>query len=377
MKKISMLLTMTLAFSLLGTAANYSYAAETLRIISWETNLPKDKIQEFENYVSKKYDKTITIETQYASDEQNFYNAIRGRTADVAMVSHHLLNDERYNYIKNKYILPINLENVPNYKTLLPVFKKMEAHVENGLVYSVPFAAGPHGLYYNADIVKLEPNSWSIFWDKRYVGKYAVSYEHYESNVYITLMGLGRDMRNNESISIRKNIVSDEYISRFKALANNADHLYDIYEKAERIKDLAFSTGWGSAVTELNKQGRNWKLANPAEGTMGWVDGYMIGYSLSQDDKQRDVKLLKKVAEDWINFTLSPKFQLYFTIRNTSAYPTNLSIKSLLTPAQITSLHLDDLSYFDDNLILFPTLTTGQRRSMKRLWNTTFKKNAL
>jgi len=373
MKKISMLLTMTLAFALLGTAANYSYAAETLRIISWELNLPKDKIQEFENYVSKKYDKTITIETQYASDEQDFFTAIRGRTADVSMVSHHLLNDERYNYIKNEFILPINLENVPNYKTLIPAFKNMEAHVENGLVYCVPFTAGPMGLFYNADIVKLEPESWNIFWDKRYVGKYAVSYEHYESNVYITLMGLGRDMRNNESFSI-KNLVSDEYISRFKTLANNADHHYDIYEKAERIKDLAFSTGWGSAATELNKQGRNWKLANPAEGTMGWVDGYMIGYSLSQDDKQRDVKLLKKVAEEWINFTLSPKFQLDFTIRNTSAYPTNLGIKSLLTPAKITSLHLDDLSYFDDNLILFPTLTTGQRRSMKRLWNKAFKK---
>ena len=363
-------------FSLLGSGAKYSYADEVLRIIAYQGNFPQDKMDEFENYVSNKYGQAITIEKQYATGEQDFFNAIRGRRADVSLATHNWLKDERYNYIKNKIILPIDMENIQNYKTLIPAFKKMEAHVENGSVFSVPFAAGPYGLYYNADIVKPEPKSWSIFWDKHYAGNYATSYISYVVNVYITAMGLGRDMRNNESFSI-KNLVSDEYLSRMEALANNADHHYKIFAEAEKIKNLAFSTGWGAALAKLNNMGKNWKLANPAEGTMGWVDGYMIGYSLSQDDNQRDVKLLKKVAEDWINFTLSPKFQLYFTIRNTSAYPTNLSIKSLLTPAQITSLHLDDLSYFDDNLILFPTLTTGQRRSMKRLWNTTFKKNAL
>jgi len=270
-------------------------------------------------------------------------------------------------------ILPINLENVPNYSTLIPAFQKMEAHVDNGLVFSVPFIAGPYGLFYNADIVKPEPESWSIFWDEHYSGNYATSYVSYEVNIYITAMGLGRDMRNNESISI-KNLVSDEYISRFKALANNADHHYKIFAEAEKIKNLAFSTGWGAALAKLNNMGKNWKLANPAEGTMGWVDGYMIGYSLSQDDNQRDVKLLKKVAEDWINFTLSPKFQLDVTVRFWSAYPTNLSVKPLLTPEEITSLHLNDLSYFEKNLILLPTLKREQRRSMIRLWNIAFKK---
>ncbi len=101
---------------------------------------------------------------------------------------------------------------------------------------------------------------------------------------------------------------------------------------------------------------------------MGWVDGYMIGYSLSRDDNQRDIKLLKKVAEDWINFTISPKFQLDVTVRFWSAYPTNLSVKPLLTPEEITSLHLNDLSYFDDNLIPLPTLTRRQRNGMKRMW---------
>ncbi len=249
----------------------------------------------------------------------------------------------------------------------------MEAHVENGLVFCVPLGAGPYGLYYNADIVKPEPESWNIFWDKRYVGQYATAYVSYEANVYITAMGLGRDMRNNESISI-KNLVSDEYLSRMEALANNADHHYEIFAEAEQIKNLAFSTGWGAALAELKSMGKNWKLANPAEGTMGWVDGYMIGYSLNRDDKQRDIKLLKRVAEEWINFTISPKFQLDVTVRFWSAYPTNISIKPLLTPEEITSLHLDDLSYFEKSLILLPTLTRKQRRSMNRLWNIAFKK---
>jgi len=100
-------------FSLLGSGAKYSYADEVLRIISYEGYFPDDKIDEFENYISNKYGKTITIEKQYATEEQDFFNAIRGRTADVSLVTHNFLKDDRYNFIKNKIILPINLENIP------------------------------------------------------------------------------------------------------------------------------------------------------------------------------------------------------------------------------------------------------------------------
>ena len=373
MKKITMLLVMAIAFSLLSSGANNSYAAEVLRILSWEGYFPKEKVDEFEGYITKKYGKTISIEIQTAADEQDFFNAIRGQTADVVLATHNYLKDERFNYIKNKMILPINLENVPNYSTLIPAFQKMEAHVDNGLVFSVPFIAGPYGLFYNADIVKPEPESWSIFWDERYAGQYAVSFESYENNVYITVMGLGRDMRNKENFTI-KNVMNSEFTSRLNALAKNADHHFEIYEKAEQIKNLAFSAGWGAALSELNKMGKNWKLANPSEGSMGWVDGYVIGNSLGRDDNQRDYQFLKKVAEEWMNFTLSPKFQLDVSIRFWSAFPTNLSVKPLLTAEEITSLHLDDLSYFEENLILIPTLTKRQRNGMKKIWEKALKK---
>jgi len=247
MKKITMLLVMAIAFSLLSSGANNSYADEVLRILSWEGYFPKEKVDEFEGYITKKYGKTISIEIQTAADEQDFFNAIRGQTADVVLATHNYLKDERFNYIKNKMILPINLENVPNYSTLIPAFQKMEAHVDNGLVFSVPFIAGPYGLFYNADIVKPEPESWSIFWDERYAGQYAVSFESYENNVYITVMGLGRDMRNKENFTI-KNVMNSEFTSRLNALAKNADHHFKIYEKAEQIENLAFSAGWGGSI---------------------------------------------------------------------------------------------------------------------------------
>ena len=125
---------------------------------------------------------------------------------------------------------------------------------------------------------------------------------------------------------------------------------------------------------ELNKKGKNWKLANLSEGSMGWVDGFVIGNSLARDDNQRDYQFLKKVAEEWMNFTLSPKFQLDVSIRFWSAFPTNLSVKPLLTAEEINSLHLDDLSYFEENFILIPTLTKRQRNGMKKIWEKALKK---
>lgn len=153
------------------------------------------------------------------------------------------------------------------------------------------------------------------------------------------------------------------------ALAGNADHLYEIYEKLDAIKDLAFSTGWGSGMGELKSQGRNWKLASPGEGSMGWVDGYMIGYSLNADDGKRDYKLLKTVAEEFLNFTLSAQFQLAIPIRYCGSYPTNLNVVPLLTKAEVKSMHLDDL-------IPLPTLTTRQRNGMKLIWDKAKKKSA-
>jgi len=89
---------------------------------------------------------------------------------------------------------------------------------------------------------------------------------------------------------------------------------------------------------------------------------------LKKKETQRDIKFLKRVAEEWINFTISPKYQLDVIVRYWSAFPTSLSIKPLLAPAEITSLHLDDLSYLDDNLIPLPTLTRRQRNGMKLIW---------
>jgi len=254
----------------------------------------------------------------------------------------------------------------------------MEGHVENGSVYCVPFGAGPHGFYYNADIVKTEPKSWSLFWDEQYKGKYAISREHAENNIYITVMGLGNVMNNkttaigplnaaiyNKERGTITNLSNGEFRSRLKTLAENADHHYRIHEKADQIEHLAFSTGWGTAIGELNRKGKNWKVASPSEGTMGWLDGYMIGYSLSQQDDKRDYKLLRRVAEDWVNFTISPRFQLDVMVRFWSAYPTNLSVAPLLTPEELVASHLDDLSYFDTNLVLLPKLTRRQRDRMK------------
>jgi len=67
---------------------------ETLRIISWEGNLPDDNIYEFEEYVSKKYNETIKVERIYASEEKDFFNAIYGRKADVSLAPHNFIKDE-------------------------------------------------------------------------------------------------------------------------------------------------------------------------------------------------------------------------------------------------------------------------------------------
>lgn len=332
--------------------------AEELRILCWEGYALPEYTQPFEQLVKEKYGIDLTVTVEHVSDPQEFFDGIRGKRIDLISPAHNIPKSARWPFISGELTLPIDLENVPNYTNLIPELQYADYITENGQVYGVPIVYGPYGLAYNTNIVKEAPDSWEIFWDPQYAGHYAISSDYHEANIYITALALGFDK---EQMFEYTEVNTPEMNERLQALAHNAKTFWVGVDTADKLQGLTFATAWGFAFPELAQRGEIWKMAQPKEGTTGWVDNWMIGYSL------QDNPSMKRIAEEWINYSIGPDVQMGY-VRNIAQFPVNLSIQDRLTPEENATFHLDNPSYFKKNLILWDVLSRNNQTGFRRLW---------
>ena len=292
-------------------------AKDVLNLLVWEGYAPPAQVEKFESYIQAKYNRKVTLDIKYISDPNDFFNAVRSQKADIISPTHNLLKDSKFNYIDKKLILPVDLRNIPNYENLIPDLHHADYITKDGRVYGVPFAHGPYGLAYNAMLVK-PPDTWNIFWDPVYANKYTISADYYEVNIYITALALGYDREMLDKADMLNNPVLQR---KLRSLIKNAHSLWNGVDKPEDLTGLSLAAVWGFSLPELRKRGETWEIANPKEGTIGWVDNYVICYSL------REEPFLRKIAEEWLNFVISPDYQIDVVVHGLGSDPVNISIK--------------------------------------------------
>ncbi len=333
--------------------------SEELRILCWKGYAPQKHTQKFENLVKIKYGVTLKVIVTEVSDPQEFFTKIRGRKVDLISPAHNIPKSEKWKFIRGGIVLPINLEHIPNYKNLIPGLQRADYITQDGKVYGVPIVYGPYGLAYNTNFFSEPPTSWNVFWDAKYVGKYTISSDYHEANIYSTALALGLSKQQIFDYEVIKD--NGEMEPRLQTLAQNAKYFWTGLDEANKLQGLALATAWGFSFPELKKRGEIWKFAEPKEGTTGWVDNWLIGYSLKNKPK------MKRIAEEWINYSIGPEMQVDY-VRDIGQFPVNLSIKEHLTPEEFKMYHLDDPSYFKNNLILWKALPTRHQNGFKKMW---------
>lgn len=338
---------------------------EVLRMLVWEGYAPDEQVARFEKIVYEKYNRPVRLKVSFISDPNGFFDAVRGKEADIISPTHNLIKDKRFDLIDKKLILPIDLKNIPNYENIIPSLQRENYITEGGNVYGVPFVHGPYGLAYNTKHMNA-PESWDVLWDPKYAGRYTISADYYEVNIYIAALALGLRGVN---IHTDEALNTPEFKEKLNYLAQNARSLWTGVDKADDLDGLSLAAVWGFSFPELEKRGKIWKFAEPKEGTMGWVDNFVIANSL------REKPFLRRVAEEWLNFVLSPEFQVEAVVRGLGSSPVNLSVRDLLTPEEVGRFHLNDPDYFKNNRILWPTVnSTRDRNRMKLLWDDAMEK---
>ncbi|MCP4716718.1 MAG: extracellular solute-binding protein, partial [Deltaproteobacteria bacterium] len=307
----------------------------------------------------------LKLNIKYVSGNDAFFPALRDGQADIISPSHNVPRDKRWKIMKLNMVLPLNLDNIPNYKNIIPALQKADYCTEGGKVYAVPHVRGPYGLAYNTTLVKEAPTSWNAFWEPQYKGKYVLGGAgQYEHNVSMTALAMGIAP---EKIYDFKTINTPELQAKLADLAVNAQGMWVGVDDVKTLKGRSIAAVWGFSLPELKKMGETWKIAEPKEGTTGWVDNFMISNTLKDKPK------LLKIAEEWLNFVLSDDYQVY-DVRGLACAPVTTTVKAKLTAEEVAQFHLDDPGHFQKNRILWKVLGKQDRKGLKSLWDAALAK---
>ncbi len=336
-----------------------------LRLLVWEGYTPKEYVQEFEKEIEAAYGRRVKVDISYAESSDDFFDAIRSNKVDIVTISHHTIKDARFNFIVKKLILPFTLKNIPNHTNVIPDLKMADYHVSNGEVYGIPVANGPYGLAYNTAVFKQAPKSWKIFWNLSYKNKYVIGAHEYLYNINITALAQGYPKSSISSFDILNN---KEFKEKLKQLIVNAHSLWVGVDKPEDLLGMSFATSWGDSLSSLKRRGEIWKMAEPEEGTMWWIDEYALTHALAKKP------FIKKVAEAWINKSLSPEFQVDHLVREVGIYPVVTNITDKLTTNEKNWIKINNMpGAFTDKRILQTTYSQRNRNGLKLLWDKAMK----
>jgi spermidine/putrescine transport system substrate-binding protein len=333
---------------------------DVLRLLIWEGHAPDVWIERFEKQVENRHGRSVKLQITYVKGGEEFYDAIRDRAVDVVMMTHHTYKDERFKYIKNRLLLPIDLANIPNFKHVIPDMRMAEYLFSERQVYAVPVSQGPYGLAYNTALLESEPQSWNIFWNPRFKGQYVLGANEYIYNVNITALALGYPRK---LIGDYDALNNPEFKKKLRSLVANAHSFWIGVDKPDNLAGRPLAVSWGDSLGPLKSRGEQWKIAEPAEGTVCWVDNYAITWAL------QDKPFLKTVAEEYINELLTTDYQVGHILRDMSLTPVITNIGELLTPEETGRLKLGFPNFYERNRILLKTYSHRDRNGLKLLWD--------
>ncbi|WP_271271530.1 ABC transporter substrate-binding protein [Aliamphritea hakodatensis] len=342
---------------MLFTTFSTASAADTLtlRMLTWQGYAPVSQADRFRELILKKYGVPLNIEIAYVDSSDDFFDAIRAGRVDIIAPSHSVFNDSRYKFLDRQLLIPINLDNVPNYAGLMPRLKAIRYADASEDVFFVPLTFGPYGLAYNQQQLPNAPGSWKSLWQPEYAGRYTVNSDYYEANIYIAALASGMSIGDINNVD---KLNTPELRQMLTALVKNASQLWGGVDQASDLSGHTLATSWGFSFPALRQRGEQWKMACPREGTTVWIDGYALSKTL-QDRPQH-----KRIAEEWINFTLSKAFQTRAIYQQLNSFPASEAVYRALKNAG-TLPHDEACINFD---FKWPELNSRERNFMKSIW---------
>ena len=328
----------------------------TLRINCW-AGYAKPYEADFKALVKEKYNIDVELSIENPTDQDEFFLAVKNNTADLISPPIELPKIPRFfSYQEGQqYLQPVDVNNIPNLKKMMEVFRTDQTSFYNGVRYGVPYNCGPYGLAYNRDKVSAAPTSWNVLWDSQYAGQYTINNNFPKVNVWISALALGYGY---EDIFDINRLDRAKVQTKLNELAKNAKSLWDGGANPDEFPGLALATTWGFAAAQANIKGGNWRLATPAEGGTAWIDAWYVGAGAKG--------MTKTIAEEWINFMLEPARQAD-VVRSQGVSPVMADTGDTLNAEEKAMFHVGDEAYFK-TVALWRVLSDETEQAFNEMW---------
>jgi putative spermidine/putrescine transport system substrate-binding protein len=216
-----------------------------------------------------------------------------------------------------------------------------------GKLYAIPYTYSEMGLIYDRKQVKEPPTSMAAMWDPRYKGR-VLAYNGSNHNFSIVALLLGSktpfEIKHREFKLI---------VDRLIALRRNVLTFYSLPEESielfrENSAALMFANYGTQQVEQLRKAGADIGYVIPEEGALAWLDCWAITRGVRN----------KRLAEEWINFTLEKDVSSALTKRQGLA---NTVEPETSTDSSNRLIWLEPVENFNLRAALWDRIISGDR----------------
>lgn len=241
-----------------------------------------DVISEFERLTG------CTVNYTNFESNENMYSKLTGGgvSYDVIVPSDYMID----RLIDEDMLLELDFDNIPNMKYINKEFQNL--FYDPDQKYSVCYNVGTTVLIYNKNLVKEEPDSWSVLWDEQYKNKVLV-FNNPRDAFAIGQAMLGQDFN---STSEQDWVECAELMAKQKDAVNPVyvmDEVFNLMESGE----YAFATYYAGDYLLMLENNPDLGYCFPKEGVNAFYDAFCVPVCSKN----------KKGAEAFINFMQEPQ----------------------------------------------------------------------
>ena len=282
-----LLVSMVAAFSLLGGTSAAKEETVTINVYNWGQYI-SDGTDGYLD-VNKAFTEETGIQVNYITFDSNetMYTKLKtgGSSYDVIFPSDYMVA----RLIEEDMLLPLNYDNIPNAKLVMPAYRGMAHDPEDK--YSVPYTWGCTGIIYNTKFVdEADVGSWDLLWNEKYKGK-ILMFDNPRDAFGVAQFRLGYDLNTTDPQELQ---ACADLLLQQKPLVQ--DYVMDqIYDKMEH-EEAWIGVYYAGDFIQMQWENEDLAFCFPEEGFNLFVDAMCIPKSCQN----------KEAAETYINFLCRP-----------------------------------------------------------------------
>ncbi|MBI3664430.1 MAG: ABC transporter substrate-binding protein [Acidobacteria bacterium] len=348
MKRAALILLLALAVAAMTSCSKQK--AVTLSLLVWEGYADPSFVRVFEETHQCK------VVASYMGSSDELVAKLRGGSAsnyDVISPS----SDVATTIAGSGLAAPLEMSRIPSYPQLSQKLRELPLVRINGKIYGVPFMWGPNPLLYDTSALSRPPESWSIFWDKKYRGKISVWDDL--STIYMAAQMLGFDkpdpgalynLTDEQLEQVRKKLL--ELKPNVRKMWATGGELTNLFQNHEVVAAM----GWPLMTNQLRKLNYPIGETIPRENTTGWMDHLMVTAASEH----------KELAHAFLEYMIQAKTQKL--LADVTGYvPANPGAAALMTTDEKKSLHLDDPDAYMARIYFWQDVP--RRNKYNEVWN--------